>query len=43
VTAYSPSIGLEGARGAEQLIRAAGGPARKSDASRARTLPASSL
>ena len=43
VTAYSPSIGLEGARGAEQLIRAAGGPARKSDASRAKPLPASSL
>ena len=43
VTAYSPSIGLEGAREAEQLIRAAGGPARKSDASRAKTLPASSL
>jgi hypothetical protein len=43
VTAYSPSIGLEGARGAEQLIRAAGGPARKSDASRAKTLPPSSL
>ena len=43
VTAYSPSIGLEGARGAERLIRAAGGPARRSDASRAKTLPASSL
>lgn len=43
VTGYSPSIGLEGARGAEQLIRAAGGPARKSDASRAKTVPASSL
>lgn len=43
VTAYSPSIGLEGAKGAEQLIRAAGGPARKSDASRAKTLPPSSL
>ena len=43
VTAYSPSIGLEGAKGAEQLIHAAGGPARKSDASRAKTLPPSSL
>jgi hypothetical protein len=43
VTAYSPSIGLEGSRGAEQLIRAAGGPARKSDTSRGKTLPPSSL
>jgi hypothetical protein len=43
VTAYSPSIGLEGAKGAEQLIHAAGGPARKSDAARAKILPPSSL
>ena len=43
VTAYSPSMGLEGAKRAEQLIEANRGPARKSDASRAETLPASSL
>ena len=40
VTAYSPSIGLEGAKTAGQLIHAAGGSARKSDI---KALPASSL
>jgi hypothetical protein len=40
VTAYSPSIGLEGARTAAQLIHAAGGSVRKPDT---KALPASSL
>jgi hypothetical protein len=40
VTAYSPAIGLEGARSAGQLIHAAGGSARKADT---KALPASSL
>ena len=40
VTAYSPSIGLEGARSAGQLIHAAGGSVRKPDT---KALPASSL
>ncbi|MGB6353426.1 MAG: hypothetical protein WBF21_05565 [Steroidobacteraceae bacterium] len=43
VTAYSPSIGLAGATAAEHLIQAAGGSVKNSDASRAKTLPASSL
>ena len=40
VTAYSPSIGFEGATTAGQLIHAAGGSVRKSDT---KALPASSL
>jgi hypothetical protein len=40
VTAYSPSIGLEGAKTAGQLIHAAGGSVRKSDS---KALPASTL
>ena len=36
VTAYSPSIGFEGAKTAAQLIQAAGGTVKKSDASRAK-------
>jgi hypothetical protein len=40
VTAYSPSIGFEGAKSAGQLIHAAGGSVRKSDT---KALPASSL
>jgi hypothetical protein len=43
VTAYSPSIGLDGATAAEHLIQAAGGSVKKSDASRTKPLPASSL
>jgi hypothetical protein len=43
VTAYSPAIGLDGAKAAAQLIQAAGGTARKSDASRARDHAAPSL
>jgi hypothetical protein len=40
VTAYSPSIGLEAAKAAGQLIHAAGGSVRKSDT---KALPASTL
>ena len=40
VTAYSPSIGFEGAKTVGQLIHAAGGSVRKSDT---KALPASSL
>jgi hypothetical protein len=40
VTAYSPSIGFEGAKTAGQLIHAAGGSVRKSDT---KAVPASSL
>jgi hypothetical protein len=36
VTAYSPAISLEGAKAAAQLIQAAGGTAKKSDAARAK-------
>jgi len=43
VTAYSPSIGLEGAKAAAQLIQAAGGTVKKSDASRAKEQPTPSL
>jgi hypothetical protein len=43
VTAYSPSIGFEGAKTAAQLIQAAGGTVKKSDASRAKDQPAPSL
>jgi hypothetical protein len=43
VTAYSPSIGFEGAKTAEQLIHAAGGSTQKSDAARAKSISPSSL
>ena len=43
VTAYSPSIGFEGAKTAARLIQAAGGTVKKSDASRAKEQPAPSL
>jgi hypothetical protein len=43
VSAYSPSIGLEGARGAAQLIQAAGGTVKKSGTPRAKEQPASNL
>jgi hypothetical protein len=43
VTAYSPSIGFEGAKTAAQLIQAAGGAAKKSDVTRAKDQPASNL
>jgi len=42
VTAYSPAIGLEGAKAAAQLVQAAGGTVKKSDA-RAKDQPAPSL
>ena len=43
MTAYSPEIALEGAKGATQLIQAAGGQAKKSDGSRPKDSPAPSL
>jgi hypothetical protein len=43
VTAYSPAIGLEGATAAAQVIQAAGGTVRQSDATRAKDAPAPSL
>lgn len=43
VTAYSPLLGLEGAKAAAQLIQAAGGRVTKPDASRATDPPASNL
>ena len=43
MTAYSPEIALEGAKGATQLIQAAGGPAKKTDGSRPKDSPAPSL
>jgi hypothetical protein len=43
VTAYSPAIGLEGAKAAAQLIQAAVGPGKKSDATRAKEQSAPSL
>jgi len=43
VTAYSPTIGLEGVTAAAQVIQAAGGTVRKSDATRAKDPPAPSL
>jgi hypothetical protein len=43
VTAYSPSIGLEGAKTAAQLIQAAGGTVKKSDVPRAKDPPVSNL
>jgi hypothetical protein len=43
VTAYSPSIALDGARTAAQLIHAAGGSAKRSEASHARDQIAPSL
>ena len=43
VTAYSPAIGLEGAKAAAQLIQAAGGTGKKSDATRAKDQSAPSL
>lgn len=43
VTAYSPSLALEGANTAAQLIQAAGGPASKSGGARAKDQPASTL
>ena len=43
VSAYSPSIGLEGARSAAQLIQAAGGAVKKSGTPRAKEQPASNL
>ena len=43
VTAYSPAIGLEGAKAAAQLIQAAGGAGKKSDATRAKDQSAPSL
>ncbi len=43
VTAYSPAIGLEGAKAAAQLIQAAGGTGKKSDATRAKEQSAPSL
>ena len=43
VTAYSPAIGLEGAKAAAQLIQAAGGVGKKSDATHAKDQSAPSL
>jgi hypothetical protein len=43
VTAYSPAFGLEGAEAATQMIHAAGGATKKSDAPRAKDPAASSL
>jgi hypothetical protein len=43
VTAYSPSIALEGAKSAAQLIQAAGGALNKAGASRAKDPPAPNL
>jgi hypothetical protein len=43
MTAYSPEIALEGAKGATQLIQAAGGPAKKAGGSRPNDSPAPSL
>ncbi len=43
VTAYSPSIALDGAKTAAQLIHAAGGSAKRSEASRAKDQTAPSL
>jgi hypothetical protein len=43
ITAYSPSIALEGAKTAAQLIQAAGGPVKKSDVARAKNQPAPNL
>jgi hypothetical protein len=43
VTAYSPAIGLEGAAAAAQVIQAAGGTVRQSDATRAKDPSAPSL
>ncbi len=43
MTAYSPEIALEGAKGATQLIQAAGGPAKKAEGSRLKDSPAPSL
>jgi hypothetical protein len=43
VTAYSPSIGFEGAKAAAKLIQAAGGTVKKPDVSRAKDQPASNL
>jgi hypothetical protein len=43
VTAYSPSIGFEGAKTAAQLIQAAGGAVKKSAVPRAKDPPASNL
>lgn len=40
VTAYSPSLGFEGAKAAAQLIQAAGGTIKKPDPSRAKDPPA---
>jgi hypothetical protein len=43
VTAYSPAIGLEGAKAAAQLIQTAGGTGKKSDATHAKDRSAPSL
>jgi hypothetical protein len=43
VTAYSPAIGLEGATAAAQMIQAAGGTVRQSEAAHAKDPPAPSL
>jgi hypothetical protein len=43
MTAYSPEIALEGAKGAAQLIQTAGGTAKKSDGTRPKDSPAPSL
>lgn len=43
MTAYSPEIALEGAKAATQLIQGAGGPAKKSEASRPKDSTAPSL
>jgi hypothetical protein len=43
VTAYSPSIAMEGAKTAAQLIQAAGGTAKKPNVPRAKDEPASNL
>jgi hypothetical protein len=43
VTAYSPALGLEGAKAAAQLIHTAGGTGQKSDATRAKDQSAPSL
>jgi len=43
VTAYSPAIAFEGSKSAAELIKSAGGSAKKSDAPRAKDQPASNL
>jgi hypothetical protein len=43
VTAYSPALAFEGAKTAAELIKSAGGPAKKSDAPRVKDQPASNL